>query len=188
MPTDPTPRPARYALEGRVVTMDTDFRVLPGGRVYVADNNIVAVLGSGETSPADLAGVPVISTEGTLYPGLIELHNHLSYNILPLWDVPERYTDRDGWNNIPEYQKRIRGPMQVLGQTAGYVEAIVRYVECKCLLAGVTTSQGLSLASNANIKQYYRGVVRNVEQTDDPALPDVAAHIPDVQAVDAQAF
>ena len=29
-----------------------------------------------------------------LFPGLIELHNHLSYDALPLWDVPKRFSNR----------------------------------------------------------------------------------------------
>ncbi len=76
--------------------------------------------------------------------------------------------------------------MNLLGKTKGYVEAIVRYVECKCLAGGVTTSQGIMLFSNAGIKKYYRGIVRNVEETADTDLPDVDAHIPDITARDAE--
>ena len=73
------------------------------------------------------------------------------------------------------------------GQPA-LLPALVRYVECKCLLGGVTTSQGVRLASNAGIQRFYRGVVRNVEQTDDPELPEAQGRIPDVDARDARRF
>ena len=56
----------------------------------------------------------------------------------------------------------------------------MRYVECKCLLGGVTTSQGIMLNSNAGIQRFYRGIVRNVEQTDDPDLSEAQARIADV--------
>jgi cytosine/adenosine deaminase-related metal-dependent hydrolase len=61
-------------------------------------------------------------------------------------------------------------------------------VECKCLAGGVTTSQGIMLFSNAGIKKYYRGIVRNVEETADAGLPNVDAHIPDITARDAEKF
>ena len=78
--------------------------------------------------------------------------------------------------------------MSVLGRTAGYIEAIVRYVEAKCLVAGTTTSQGITLSSNAGIRKHYRGVVRNVEQSGDPDLPNAATHVADVAAGTAEAF
>jgi cytosine/adenosine deaminase-related metal-dependent hydrolase len=186
-PIDPLHSP-HYALEGRVVTMDATGTVLNRGTVYVDAGRIVAVTRAGEPPPAGQDDPPVLRTGGTIYPGLIELHNHLSYNILPLWRVPRRYTNRDQWAGTPEYQKRISGPLKVLGRTKGYVEAIVRYAECKCLLGGVTTTQGLALFSNAGITRYYRGVVRNVEQTDDPELPEAATSIADIEAVDATRF
>jgi hypothetical protein len=73
------------------------------------------------------------------------------------------------------------------GQPA-LVSALVRYVECKCLMGGVTTSQGIRLASNAGIQRFYRGIVRNVEQTDEPDLSEAQARIPDIAAKDARAF
>src|SRR5215211_322055 len=84
---------SRYALEGRVVTMDASFNDLEQGVVYVADNQIVAVSPTGASPPSGFEGVKPVGTRGTIYPGLIELHNHLSYDALSLWDVPERYTN-----------------------------------------------------------------------------------------------
>jgi hypothetical protein len=78
--------------------------------------------------------------------------------------------------------------MTVLGKTPGYVEAVVRYVECKCLLGGVTTTQGIALFSNAGITRFYRGVVRNAESPDDPNFPSASSRIADVEATDAGKF
>jgi len=66
--------------------------------------------------------------------------------------------------------------------------ALIRYVECKCLLGGVTTSQGIALFSNQGIRRYYRGLVRNVEATADADLPEALARIADVDEADAAAF
>jgi 5-methylthioadenosine/S-adenosylhomocysteine deaminase len=66
--------------------------------------------------------------------------------------------------------------------------SLVRYVECKCLLGGVTTTQGIMLSSNAGIQRFCRGIVRNVEQTDDPDLFEAQGRIDDVDAKAARSF
>jgi 5-methylthioadenosine/S-adenosylhomocysteine deaminase len=180
--------PTRYALEGRVVTMDRSFTEFEKGTVYVEGGRIAAVFTTGATPPSGFQDAPVIGTGGTIYPGLIDLHNHLSYDALTLWQVPKLYTNRDQWGDHPDYRKLISGPMTVLGKTPDYVEAVVRYVECKCLLGGVTTAQGVALFSNQGITRYYRGVVRNVEETGEDDLPDAATKISDVEAEDAEKF
>ena len=129
-----------------------------------------------------------IRDRGTIYPGLIELHNHLAYNALRLWQVPKKYGNRDQWSGIPEYRRLISGPMQVVGKTPSLLPALVRYVECKCLLGGVTTSQGIQLFSNAGVRRFYRGVVRNAEQTDEADLPEAVTRIDDVDAGNAELF
>ena len=138
--------------------------------------------------PEGFEGVKVLDTKGTIYPGLIDLHDHLSYNPLQLWDVPKRFTNRDQWASGDTYRKLVTGPMKALAHTPKYVPAIVRYVECKCLAGGTTTTQGMTLSSFAGIQRFYKGIVRNVEQTDDPELPEAATHIADVVAKDHDKF
>ena len=186
-PIDPLTGPPS-ALAGRVVTMDPDHRVLSSGVVYVRAGQIVAVQPRDQPAPPGFEDVPVVPTRGTLYPGLIELHNHLSYDALPLWDVPKAFVNREGWGGTSEYRKRISGPMTVIGRSPKLIPSLIRYVECKCLMGGVTTTQGVMLASNAGVRRFYRGLVRNVEQTDDPALPEATARIDDVDATDADRF
>ena len=138
--------------------------------------------------PPEFAGVKVLETKGTIYPGLIDLHDHLSYNALQLWDVPKLYTNRDQWAQGDTYRKLVTGPMKVLAHTPEYVPAIVRYVEAKCLVAGTTTSQGIALSSYSGIQRFYKGIVRNVEQTDEDELPEAGTHIADVAAKDWAKF
>src|SRR6266542_3585723 len=162
----------RLALAGQIVTMDAHRTVLKKGVLYLDRGAIIAVLDRTAPPPADFATVPRTETNGTIYPGLIDLHNHLSYNILQLWDVPKQFHNRGQWAGIPEYRNNISGPMGLIGRTPGLLASVVRYVECKCLVGGVTTSQGIALFSNAGVSRYYRGLVRNVEQTNDPSLPE----------------
>jgi 5-methylthioadenosine/S-adenosylhomocysteine deaminase len=178
----------RLALAGQIVTMDDQRTVLKTGVVYLEKGAIVAVQDKDAPPPSGFADVPITDTAGTIYPGLIDLHNHLSYNILQLWDVPRQFHNRGQWAGIPEYRNNISGPMDIIGRTPGLLASVVRYVECKCLVGGVTTSQGIELFSNHGARRYYRGLVRNVEQTNDPSLPEAGSRIADVDATDAQAF
>jgi imidazolonepropionase-like amidohydrolase len=193
-PIDPLTGP-KQALAGRVVTMDDAFTVKPDAIVYIDQGCFVAVQDRGQAAPAGFNAVPVVETGGTLFPGLVELHNHLSYNALPLWSpVPKLFNNRGQWAIHKDYRVLISGPMTVIGEyrdandQAALLPALVRYVECKCLLGGVTTTQGIMLASNAGIQRFYRGFIRNVEQTDDPALPEADGRIADVVARDARKF
>ncbi|HEY7099772.1 MAG TPA: amidohydrolase family protein [Terriglobales bacterium] len=193
-PIDPLTGP-KQALRGRVVTMDDAFTVRADAIVYIEQGCVIAVQDRGQPVPTGFDGVNVVETGGTLFPGLIDLHNHLSYNALPLWSpVPKRFVHRDQWSVHKDYRPLISGPMTVIGEyrdssgQPALLPALVRYVECKCLLGGVTTSQGIKLNSNAGITHFYRGLVRNVEQTDDPALSVAQARIADVDAKDAKGF
>ena len=75
-------------LRGQIVTMDGNRHVLKDGLLYIDKGSIVAVTATGGAVPAGFEGVKIINTQGTIFPGLIELHNHLSYDLLRLWDVP----------------------------------------------------------------------------------------------------
>ena len=126
----------RYVLTGRIVTVDDAWTVHAEGAVYVADDRIVRVADADGDPPAGFDDAPRIATKGTIYPGLIELHNHLSYNALPLWPPLKVYQNRGEWAGIEPYRKSVSGPMTVLGKTLGLPQAVVRYVECKCLVGG----------------------------------------------------
>lgn len=179
IPVDPVAG-GRCILQGRIVTMNAQFKVIDAGRIYLADGLINAVRSATASPPRGFESAPIIDTGGTIYPGLIELHNHLSYDALQLWQVPRIFAHRGQWSNHPDKKRLISQPMSVLASIGGMIEALVRYVEAKCLVAGVTTSQGLTLVAAPGIEHRYRGIVRNVENTDDPSLPEALTRIADV--------
>jgi C-terminal processing protease CtpA/Prc len=176
-------RDTKYALEGRIVTLDKNSTIFDTGIIFIEGDRIVDVRKRSNpmSFPDGFTQKDVIKTGGTIYPGLIELHNHLSYNIVPMWMVPKPFEDRDQWRRHKDYRKKMTGPLKVLGGIDGYLQAIVRYVECKLLFSGVTSSQGITLASHGNIIRYYKGIVRNVEQTVDDDLPDARTRIGDIK-------
>src|SRR4051812_17221242 len=79
------PRPRRggavdLVITGRIVTFDTAQPVVDDGAVYVHDGVIDAVQPRGAAAPAGFTSAPRVETRGDVYPGLIDLHNHLAYN------------------------------------------------------------------------------------------------------------
>ncbi|MFD9794298.1 amidohydrolase family protein [Streptomyces sp. NPDC059070] len=184
------PDTTRLALRGRIVTLDDADTVIDDGVLYLAGQRVEAVRPAAEPPPASFEEVTPVRTRGSVYPGLIELHNHLPYDVLPLWAVPKKYGNRSQWGGSanPAYHGLVTGPMTVLGQDPRLMPAVVRYVEAKALVNGTTTTQGIALFSNAGARRMYRGIVRNVEQTDTPDLPEAASRIADVEAADAARF
>jgi cytosine/adenosine deaminase-related metal-dependent hydrolase len=148
-------------LEGAIVTMDPGRPLLPRGRVCVDDQGrIVAVQGAEEPLPAGFEGAPRVRTRGVVYPGLIDLHNHLAYNCLPLWAPAGRqepFNSREQWPRLPAYTTDVRLPTLALTQVAS--KALLKYVETKAAVGGVTAIQG-----SAKMSRPYEGwLVRNVE-------------------------
>ena len=190
MTTNPDPDASPpLALAGRIITLDAAATIVAPGVVYCRDGSIVAVQPTSAPAPPGFEDVAVTQTRGTVLPGMIELHNHLPYDVLSLWQVPKAYTNRDQWSaeTNPDYHRLVTGPMRILGSDPNLVPAIVRYVEVRALLGGTTTSQGIALAKSAIIS-HFRGLVRNVESTHDTQLKPAATHIADIDSTDAEHF
>jgi hypothetical protein len=190
MTTNPDPAASPpLALAGRIITLDAAATIVDPGVVYCRDGSIVAVQPTSASPPPGFENVAVTQTRGIVLPGMIELHNHLPYDVLSLWQVPKAYTNRDQWSaeTNPDYHRLVTGPMRILGSDPNLVPAIVRYVEVRALLGGTTTSQGITLAKSAIIS-HFRGLVRNVESTHDTQLKPAATHIADIDSTDAEHF
>lgn len=182
-----TASPVRYALEGRVVTLGQPG-VVDDGAIYIADGEIRAVQAAGAPPPPGFETATRIRTTGTIFPGLIELHNHLAYNAIPLWLVPRAYTNNGQWRGTNEYRRNVTAPAGVLAQAQGLVESVVRFVECRSLLGGTTTSQGITLVGTG-IQPLFKGLVRNVEAkwtVNDVELPGAGTKIGNPPAKEAE--
>lgn len=187
VPIDPASSP-QWAITGRIVTLDKHSKVIPSGTVWVKDALIAAITEPGQAPPEGFDGIAPVESGGTIMPGLIDLHNHISYNALPLWAVPQKYTNRNTWGNSSEYHRLVTAPMKTVGEATELLPALVRYVEAKQLVGGVTTTQGIALFSAPGIRAYYRGIVRNVEETADKDFPEAGSRIADVDSADANRF
>jgi 5-methylthioadenosine/S-adenosylhomocysteine deaminase len=132
-----------FVLRGTVVTMRPDGQVLDQGAVYIGDDGLIAAVTPGDAVPAGFENAPRITSGGIIYPGLIDLHNHLMYNSLPLWTEPARdvpWTSHNQWGRAPTYSDQISRPARLLGAAAG--RALLRYVETRAIIGGTTSIQG----------------------------------------------
>jgi 5-methylthioadenosine/S-adenosylhomocysteine deaminase len=148
-------------LTGTVVTYDDDQPVVKGGAVYVGDHGVIdAVQPSRRAAPAGFANARRVATNGVITPGLIDLHNHLAYNFLPLWSAPrdEPYTSRHQWPGAATYGRDISNPAQAMGIAAA--AASLRYAEVKAAAGGVTAIQGSPPVTRA----FPGWMVRNIEK------------------------
>ncbi len=140
-----------YVLNGRIVTMESENSVIPSGSVMVTDGMIEAVWEDGQMpSGIDLQNIPVVETAGTIYPGIIDAHNHIHYNMVPLWDYSldhrngDFYENRYQWRNNPAYSTEITGAKSLV-QGWDYWDLeheSMKYVEVRAIVGGTTAVQG----------------------------------------------
>ena len=132
-----------FVLRGTVVTMRPGGEVLSRGSVYVGDDGLIAAVTPGDAVPPGFDDAPRVTAGGVIYPGLIDLHNHLMYNSLPLWTEPSRttpWTSHNQWGRAPSYSGTISAPARLLGAAAG--RALLRYAETRAIVGGTTSIQG----------------------------------------------
>jgi len=162
-----------YVLTGRIVPMTGPGDVIDHGHVLVQDGTITAVWENNIPANVQLTNVPVIPTNGTIYPGLLDLHNHLHYNQVPLWDmephlpVSDRnawggYNNRYEWKNHPDYSEQVTKPKMLVhsGPYWNMESEAMKYIEMKSIVGGTTAAQG----SPSNPDDSYASILaRNIE-------------------------
>ncbi|MEA2195538.1 MAG: 5-methylthioadenosine/S-adenosylhomocysteine deaminase [Solirubrobacteraceae bacterium] len=153
--------PAPLVVTGHLVTFDEQRPEIPDGALYIdADGLIVAVAAAADPPPPGFSGANRVDTGAVVYPGLIDLHNHIAYNCLALWIAPGRsapWTARDQWPKDPDYLPSISLPVNALCQANG--KAVLKYVETKAVVGGVTAIQGSSKVG----RPFEGWMVRNIE-------------------------
>ena len=168
----------KTVLRGMVATMAA-AGVIADGKVYCNAGSIVAVQDAAAPPPAGFANVAVVETGGVIFPGLADLHNHLAYNILSLWSPKRALGNRSQWLGNSDYKSKVGKVMDVVAKRQDLLKALIRYVEAKLLIGGVTSGQGMNTKYGG--KSLFRGIIRNFEQPDDPALPAIRHKITDIQ-------
>jgi imidazolonepropionase-like amidohydrolase len=127
----------------------TPGEVFRGGQVLVDDAGKIACVGCDCT--ANAAGATQITCPtGVLSPGLINSHDHISFQSSPGVDSGERFEQRNDW------RKGLRGHGKLSsGSTA--TTAQVRWAELRFILGGATSTVGSGGTA---------GFLRNLDKAD----------------------
>jgi 5-methylthioadenosine/S-adenosylhomocysteine deaminase len=169
-----------FVLHGRIVTMQAEDNIIDDGYLAIKNGKIAAITADKNKLPAEFDGKKIVETEGTIYPGLIDLHNHFVYNVLPLWVVPKRYDNRSQWPAHAEYKSGVSKPIKLaLAKFTLSAKALVRYVETKALISGTTTGQGMRTQVKGGSK-LFEGTLRFAELPGDPDLVPARSMVPDL--------
>lgn len=93
-------------LRGKVVQRDG---TAPDRYLLIRDGHIVSI--SRQRPPAsDDALFVETRSEDWIFPGLLDLHTHATYNLLPLWNAPSRpYDHRFVWRGDDRYKNDVKG-------------------------------------------------------------------------------
>jgi hypothetical protein len=134
-------------LSGTLVTMDASLpeidQVFPG-KIYVQGNRILDVLHAADPLPADAVGAVTVDTGALIFPGLMNIHDHIAFNTIPAWNVPSLMQDVSDWTSLDGYKQNIRYPNDILTNSLYYdlLPEVGKYAEVKALAAGTTSEQG----------------------------------------------
>ncbi|HEX3233043.1 MAG TPA: amidohydrolase family protein [Gemmatimonadales bacterium] len=152
----------KQVIRGTVVTPDTVFV----GEVVIEADTIACVA----PDCTDPPGASVFTvTDGYIYPGFIDAHNHVAYNVLPKWTPPKLYINRGQWQRAKSYQE-FKAPYNVLKDTDHLFCEMVKWGEIKAMISGITAVEGTSPGSVC-----VRTLIRNVENQNE--LGTSASHI-----------
>lgn len=150
-------------LAGKVVTMNDKGDIWPHARLWIRAGRIERIIKEGDPLPVGAESARTIRTDGVIYPGMIDLHNHPEFSIYPLLPIVKTYKDRYEWRFYDDaYQQRITYPQSILANNDYYDLGmeIGRYGEYKAMVGGTTTLQGGDVDRPYSASEC---LVRNVE-------------------------
>jgi cytosine/adenosine deaminase-related metal-dependent hydrolase len=78
--------------------------------LVIEKGKIIRVI-EGKADLSDIPGIAVIEldAETVIFPGLLNLHTHIGYNILPIWESHQVWKNRFQWRNNAGYKQQISG-------------------------------------------------------------------------------
>ena len=125
---------ANIVLRGTIVTPS---EVINDGYVSISGEKITAV-GSADTIPV---GAAVVETKSIIFPGLIDLHDHIVWNVFPRWQHNVEFSTRYEWQQRPSYAIALSTPRSRL-YADGLACYMNRYGEVKAIVGGATSVAG----------------------------------------------
>jgi hypothetical protein len=145
-----------FTIAGSVMT---PTGVVTDGALAVTGQTIGAV---GPAVSVSTAASAIVVPDAIILPGFIDLHNHLTWNVLPRWLPGRKFASRYEWQDSPEYDRMLVAPHNVVLDAASCESEI--YAEIKALAGGATSTLGSIF--NKDHPEYSacaKGLVRNLD-------------------------
>lgn len=143
-------------LRGTVVT---PAEVLLDGFVSISGSLILQVDASSRLRQAS-----TIETDSFIFPGLIDLHDHITWNLLPRWKPNELFNNRYEWQQRIAYRVALEGPHGKLVADHMLACDADRFGEIKAIVGGATSVVGgLSPTLGTDDNACIMGLARNLD-------------------------
>lgn len=140
-------------LSGRVVHPDGSA---PLRHLLIRDGRIVWI-GASRPPRALLVGAReiVTSPRSWIFPGLVNLHTHSAYNVLPLWHSRKApFANRFEWRKDSGYRKDISGSLDRVRKIPGAPQALAIISELQAIAGGTAVlDQSNRLDDNAAVER-----------------------------------
>ena len=155
--------PSKWLLRGKIVT---PAGTVLDGELVIERDTITCVA----ADCADPPGAAILTiTNAFIYPGFVDAHNHVAYNVLPKWTPPKLYLNRGQWQGAKAYTE-FKRPYALLKDTHKLYCEMVKWGELKALISGITSIQGTSPNQTC-----FKTLIRNVENQNE--LGSAGSHI-----------
>lgn len=160
------------ALRGTVVTPD---KIIDDGIVVVeyaeqdmggrsGGSRLVGTIAAVREYSSDAvpAGATLVDFTGScIYPGFIDMHNHVHYNAFDLWKPTfDIFPNRDVWGKDPRYSDWKTLNKYFAKEWTNQVTEVTKFGEIRGLLCGETTMQGFQGDFGGSY-----GLCRNIENS-----------------------
>ena len=109
--------------------------------IYMENGIIQAV---SKKRPKVGSNIHFLKVEGYIYPGLIDLHSHSTYNFMPLWDQADgQFGNRFDWRKNEHYKKIFRSAWKHVfyNEDQSFYDAAVLFSELQAVAGGTTLLQ-----------------------------------------------
>jgi cytosine/adenosine deaminase-related metal-dependent hydrolase len=165
----------------RVVASEINLYTIEADVVDVANNKFVkglVVIESGKFK--DIVAIndkkypaPIIR-DVIMYPGMIDGHNHIKYNTMPIWKTSKTYDNRNQWPEESVYKNGIKELYKEVYMNWPECTSanendqnlclaknrclILKYAELKALMGGTTSIQGSSSFDESSSDITFKGL------------------------------
>lgn len=164
-----------YSLTGNFLVEDQNTFRIRYGKVFI-QNGVIEQLAWNEDNDnteeiarwEELCKYEIVLDEkDIIYPGLIDLHTHYQYNMLPIWEDGRVYMGWDNrfeWRNNDGYQDRVENVYKTIKENWNHIlpsgdntigDLFLYYSELQAIAGGTTVMQEPNVINDLNENQEF---------------------------------